>query len=107
MKKNTNWFFRILFIIFLVFVIFYVSDVTGYYEKSVRKQAVMTEEARAQFEKDVASNKAVDIKDYLPNEVDYSNFFTKSANKTEMALGNFFEKDLSSFWKFLRALFIG
>lgn len=106
-KKKPNWFLRILSILFFIYVTFYVADITGYYEKTVRKQAIMTEEARAQFEKDLANNKSVDIKDYLPKEIDYSNFFTKSANETEMALCSFFENDLKGVWDVLRALFIG
>lgn len=106
-KKKPNWFFRIMTILFFIFVTFYIADVTGYYEKSVRKQAVMTEEARERFERDVLNNKKVDIKDYLPKEIDYSNTFTKSANQMETVLNNFFTNDLQSVWKFLRALFIG
>ena len=106
-KKKPNWFLRILSILFFIYVTFYIADITGYYEKSVRKQAVMTEEARAQFEKDLLQNKAVDIKDYLPKEIDYSNTLTKTANNLEIALCSFFENDLKGVWDVLRALFIG
>ena len=58
MRRKTNWYWRVLVISFFIFSAFYIADITGYYEKSIRKQAVITEEARAQFEKDNQQKKA-------------------------------------------------
>ena len=106
-KSKINPFFKLLIISFIIYVAFYVADITGYYEKTVHDEMIMTKEAQLQFEEDIASNKAIDVTNYLPKEKDYSNFFTKGANKLERSLGNFFEDDLSSVGDILRSLFIG
>ena len=106
-KTKINLFFKLLIISFIIYVAFYIADITGYYEKTVHDEMIMTKKAQMQFEEDIASNKAIDVTDYLPQEKDYSNIFTKGANKLEQSLGNFFGDDLSSVWDILRSLFIG
>ncbi|MBQ6840589.1 MAG: hypothetical protein IJO63_00530 [Bacilli bacterium] len=106
-KKKPNWFFRILTVFFVMYVALFISLHTGYYEKTVRDKTIMTEEMIAEFEKDIENNVAVDIKDYLPEEKDYSNFFTKSANGISKGLGNLLDDKTSGIWKFIKSLFIG
>ena len=80
-KKNNNWFFKILTILFIIYVALFIANQTGYYEKTIRDKTFLTEEKMHEFEQDVADNKVIDIINYLPEKEDYSNFWTKSANK--------------------------
>ncbi|MBE6155177.1 MAG: hypothetical protein E7164_00265 [Firmicutes bacterium] len=105
-KKKGNWFFRILTVFFIIYVALFISLHTGYYEKTVRDRTLMTEEKIKQFEEDVANNMVVDIKDYLPNEEDYSNIFTKSAISISSTLGNILDSKAENFWDFIKSLFI-
>ena len=105
-KKKGNWFFRILTIFFIMYLALFISLHTGYYEKMVRDQTLMTEEKIEEFENDVANNIAVDIKDYLPEEKDYSNFFTKSASSLSNTLGNILDNKSENIWDFIKSLFI-
>ena len=105
-KKKNNWFFRILTVLFIIYLALFISLHTGYYEKTVRDRTLMTEEKIKEFEKDVANNIAVDIKDYLPPQEDYSNFFTKSASTISKTLGNVLDNNAQNFWDFIKSLFI-
>jgi len=106
-KKKGNWFFRILTFLFIIYVALFISLHTGYYEKTVRDRTLMTEEKIKEFEEDVANNMIVDIKDYLPPEEDYSNFFTKSATTISGTLGNILDNKAENVWDFIKTLFIG
>lgn len=106
-KKEPNWFMRILTLLFIVYVFLFILNKTGYYEKNVRDKTIMTEEQIKQFEDDVANNIAVDINSYLPEKVDYSNFFTKGANLVSKSLGNVLDSKADNVWEFIKSLFIG
>lgn len=106
-NKKGNWFFRILTVLFVIYVALFISLHTGYYEKMVRDRTLMTEEKILEFENDVANNMVVDIKDYLPEEKDYSNFFTKSATTISNVLGNILDDKTENVWDFIKSLFIG
>ena len=106
-KKQGNWFFRILTLLFILYLALFISRHTGYYEKLVRDKTLMTEEKIKEFEKDVANNTVIDIKDYLPEEEDYSNVFTKGAGAVTKTLGNILDKNVPGIWKFIKSLFIG
>lgn len=106
-KKKGNWFFRILMVLFVIYVALFISLHTGYYEKMVRDRTLMTEEKILEFENDVANNMVVDIKDYLPVEEDYSNFFTKSASTISTVLGKLLDDKTENIWEFIKTLFIG
>lgn len=106
-KKKNNWFFRILSLLFIMYLALFISLHTGYYEKTVRDRTLMTEEKIKEFEEDVANNMIVDIKDYLPEEKDYSNFFTNSANSLSNVLSNILDNNAENVWDFIKSLFIG
>lgn len=106
-KKKTNWFFRILTFFFVIYVFLFVLNKSGYYEKTVRDKALMTEEKIKEFENDVANNNVIDINSYLPETKDYSNSFTKGANFLSDKIGNLLDNNVDSFWKFIKTLFIG
>ena len=106
-KKRGNLFFRILTILFIIYVALFIVQQTGYYDKTVRDQTLMTEEKIKQFESDVAQNKAVDVINYLPEKEDYSNFLTRSANVITNKLGDILDKKVDNIWDIIKSLFIG
>ena len=106
-KKKNNWFFRVLTLLFIIYVFVFISHKTGYYQKTIRDKTLMTQDALEQFEKDVANNVAVDIKDYLPPEKDYTNIITDSAASLSNTLGNLVENNTKNLWEFIKSLFIG
>ena len=84
----------------------FISFHTGYYEKTVRDHTLMTEEMLSQFELDVQNNAVIDIKDYLPEEKDYSNFFTKGANVLSKGLKSVLDDKATGLWNVIKSLFI-
>ena len=104
--KKTNWFFRILTFFFIIYVALFISLHTGYYEKKVRDHTLMTEEMINQFENDIQNNVVIDIKDYLPEEKDYSNVFTKSANTLSKGLKSVLDDRVTGVWNVIKSLFI-
>ena len=107
MKNKMHPFFKILLVLFIIYVSLFIANQTGYYEKIVRDKTIMTEEKRVQFEKDLEDNKVIDMISYLPEEEDYSNFVTKSANVINNKLSDIFSDEVHNVWDFLKSLFIG
>lgn len=106
-KKKTNIFLKILYFFFIIYLILLLAEKSGYYEKRVSQKTMLTEEKIKQFEEDVASNKVVTIEDYLPEEKDYSNFVTKSANKVSNKIGTLLNTKFDNIFDFIKSLFIG
>ncbi len=105
MKKHN--FFKTLFIlVFLLFLALFIASKTGYYEKKLRDNSILTEEKLKEFEKDISEGKDVDAKDYFPKEVDYSNVFTKSANNISNKIGLVVNSKAKNVWDFIKTLFI-
>ena len=98
-------FLKILIVLFFIYLALYIANLTGYYDKSIRERTILTEEKKREFEKDLKEGKNVQIKTYLQSEKDYSNFLTKSANKINNKLGDFFSDDLNGLWLFIKSLF--
>lgn len=107
MKKKPNWFLRILTFLFIIYVALYIAGTTGYYEKTLRDKTILTEEKIKEFEEDISNNKPIDIESYLPEQTDYSNFLTKSANAIASSLGDLFENRTADFWQLIKSWFIG
>ena len=105
MKKHN--FFKTLFIlVFLLFLALFIASKTGYYEKSVKDKTYLTNKKLKEFEKDISEGKNADAKDYFPNEVDYSNIFTKSANNISNKIGLVVNSKAKNVWDFIKTLFI-
>ncbi len=105
MKKHN--FFKTLFIlVFLLFLALFIASKTGYYEKSVKDKTYLTNKKLKEFEKDISEGKNVDVKDYFPKEVDYSNVFTKSANNISNKIGLVVNSKAKNVWDFIKTLFI-
>lgn len=97
----------IIIIIFLFYTMLFIAQKTGYYENKIYKKTIMTQKQMLKFEEDVAKGLPVDIKDYLPEKVDYSNPFTKSANFIARFLSNLLTDEFKKVGNFFKALFIG
>ncbi len=66
--KPKKIFNTIVFCLFVIFLSIYGASKSGYYEYENEKKANFTEEKIKEFEKDIASGKNVNIKDYLVDD---------------------------------------
>ena len=106
MKKKKNIFSRLIFVLFIIFLGLYIASVSGYYEKNLSRKVALTDEALKIFEQDVIDGKNVDIINYLNNDiVDYSNAFTKTADKLTSTIESFLTNGISSIWDIIKILF--
>lgn len=103
-KKNP--FFKILSLLFLVYLGLFIAKETGYYDKNIREKTLLTETKINDFENDLKSGKPVDVISYLPEEKDYSNILTKSANKVSNKIGILVNSKSKNIWDFIKTLFI-
>lgn len=78
-KKLIKKGFKYLFLSILIgFTAIYISQATGYYEYEQYRNAVLTKEKIAQFEKDLEEGKNIDVNEYLTNELpNYENGMSK------------------------------
>ncbi len=105
-RKKTNLFFKIIGLLFIIYMVVYIAYKSGYYETKVTNKALMTEEARAQFEEDLKNGEIVDLKTYLKEDrIDYSNKITKVGNKISESISDFMTKGIGSIFKVLKGLF--
>lgn len=98
--------FRSAFFIFLTsFLVLYFSQGMGYFEYKNHKKTVLTANQIKEFEKDVASGKDVDIKQYLPEENDnYQNKISEVGLKVSSVAGNFVKNTVEGSFKALAKL---
>lgn len=91
-----------MFIITLIlFLSLYFSKYNNeYYEN----KKILTDEAIAQFEKDLKEGKEINAKDYITEEKDYSNKVSKLGIKTSNMIENTFNKSLKYIVKYLEKL---
>ena len=95
--------FKILFIcLFLSFVVSYVIEKTGYYEYNLQNKTIMTNEAMAKFEKDVAEGKDVREEDYVVStEKDYTSTITRTTNKVSIKVNQVLKKGIEGIFKII------
>ena len=85
---------------FLAFVVSYVIEKTGYYEYNLQNKTIMTNEAMARFEKDLAEGKDVREEDYVVStEKDYTSSLTRTTNKVSIKVNNILKKGIESVFK--------
>ena len=107
MKKKNNYFFIILGMLFVVFVSYIIAYNSGYYELSNSKRAIIVDEKKDEFEKDVLNKEDVEIKDYLSDDfVDYSSSLSKVGSGLSNVLDNFIERGLGEFINTIGKLFV-
>ena len=86
--KKKNIYLRILGILFMLYLSLMIAIDAGYYEKIMGEKTVITEEKMKEFERDIKEGKDVELYDYIKEEKDYSNIFTKSGYNISHAVEN-------------------
>ena len=87
-------------VLFLAFVVSYVIEKTGYYEYNLQNKVIMTNEAMAQFEKDLAEGKDVSAEDYVVStQKDYTSSLTRTTNKVSVKVNEFLKKGIEGVFK--------
>ena len=76
-KKKSIW-LRLIGLLFILYLSLIIAIDAGYYNRVLGEKAIITEEKMREFEKDVKEGKDVELYDYVSEEKDYSNIFSKS-----------------------------
>ena len=98
--KSTKIFKLIVGILIFVFLCSYFVEMSGYYEYNLQNKTVMTNEAMAQFEKDIADGKDVTLEDYVvTTEKDYTSSLTRTTNKVSVSVNKFLKKGIEGVFK--------
>lgn len=99
-KKKTKIVKYIFITLFLAFIISYVIERTGYYEYNLQNKVILTNEAIARFEKDLADGKDVTREDYVVStEKDYTSNLTRTTNKVSVKVNQFLKKGIEGVFK--------
>lgn len=97
MKKESIFKFILLCFIICFLVILFAGK-TGYYEKKLRDNSILTEEQIKKFENDIKEGKNVDISNYVINEnKDYTTNFTNDVYSVSLKV----EKTIDKIVKFI------
>ena len=97
MKKESIFKFILLCFIICFLVILFAGK-TGYYEKKLRDNSILTEEQIKKFEEDIKNGKNVDISNYVINEnKDYTTNFTNDVYSVSLKV----EKTIDKIVKFI------
>lgn len=98
---NKKKIIKVVFItLFLTFVVSYVIEKTGYYEYNLQNKVIMTNEAMARFEKDVADGKDVTKEDYVVStEKDYTSSLTRTTNRVSVRVNQFLKKGIEGVFR--------
>ena len=97
MKKESIFKFILLCFIICFLVILFTGK-TGYYEKKLRDNSILTEEQIKKFEEDIKNGKSVDISNYVINEnKDYTTKLTSDVYSVSLKL----EKTIDKIVKFI------
>lgn len=97
MKKESIFKFILLCFIICFLVILFAGK-TGYYEKKLRDNSILTEEQIKKFEEDLKKGKNVDINNYVINEnKDYTTNFTSDVYSVSLKV----EKTIDKIVKFI------
>lgn len=97
MKKESIFKFILLCFIICFLVILFAGK-TGYYEKKLRDNSILTEEQIKKFEEDLKEGKDVDISNYVINKnKDYTTKLTSDVYSVSLKL----EKTIDKIVKFI------
>ena len=90
----------VLVTLFLAFVVSYVIEKTGYYEYNLQNKVIMTNEAIARFEKDLADGKDVSKEDYVVNtEKDYTSNLSRTTNKVSIKVNQLLKNGIEGVFR--------
>ena len=99
-KKKVKIAKYIFFSLFIAFIISYVIEKSGYYEYNLQNKVIMTNEAMAQFEKDLADGKDVSKEDYVVSTTkDYTSTLTRTTNKVSIKVNQFLKSGIEGVFK--------
>ena len=105
MKKESIFKFILLCFIICFLVILFAGK-TGYYEKKLRDNSILTEEQIKKFESDLSEGKNVTIDDYVVNDkVDYTTTVGDMGYKFGNLVEGFMNEGLKKTLRFFSALF--
>ena len=97
-KKLTSVLKFILLMLMFAFGTIYVSNIKGYYSFSNYKKSLLTEEGIRKFEQDVADGVAIDIDDYIEDDIDYSNKISRTSLYISNRIGGFIRGGIVKFF---------
>lgn len=104
-KKKKKIVKYMLITVFLAFIVSYVIEMSGYYEYNLQNKTIMTNEAMAQFEKDIAEGKDVTLEDYVvTTREDYTSNLTRTTNKVSVKVNKFLKKGIEGMFKMVGTL---
>lgn len=99
-KKKVKVIKYVFFSLFIAFIISYVIEKSGYYEYNLQNKVIMTNEAMAQFEKDLADGKDVTKEDYVVSTTkDYTSTLTRTTNKLSIKVNQFLKSGIEGVFK--------
>ena len=81
------------------FISLYATTIGGYYENSISKQNVLTEEAIKRFEEDVKQGKKIVASNYIEEEKTYGNKASKLATEISNLVSSTFDKTMKFIFK--------
>lgn len=88
--------------LFLAFIVSYVIEKTGYYEYNLQNKTIMTNEAIARFEKDLAEGKDVTMEDYVvTTEKDYTSSLTRTTNMVSIKVNKLLKNGIEEVFKII------
>lgn len=91
----------IVLILFFFFLIFYFMQINGYNEYAQNRKNMLTEEQIKRYEEDIEAGRDVSIYDYLENEKNYDNLFSKAGLSVSNFVSDTFQKSMSAIFKML------
>ena len=105
-KPGAKRFKFIFFVLVSIFGCLYFASITGYYNKKISTDTVLTSEAIKAFEEDVLNGKPVDIKDYIKApQKDYQNLYSRIGNKFSKTVSLVLNDGVGYIIEILKSLF--
>ncbi len=86
-------------VLIVSFFSLYFTTLGGYYEYSLSKKNILTEEAIMRFEEDVKAGKEIIASNYIEEDKDYSNKATKLAMKISNFISETYDKTMKFIFK--------
>lgn len=95
----------IFLIVFIAFICSYAIANTGYYEQSIRRKTIITNEKIKEFEKALKENKDISEMDFSNKDINYTNRFSRFVyninDKGNDILRKFLKNVLKSIGKYM------
>ena len=94
--KNKQLFKMLALILIILFVSLYVTQLSNYYKYFPNRKNILTEEAIERFEEDISEGKEINQKNYLVEEKNYNNSFTKLGMRISVFIEKSFNKTMNT-----------